>query len=164
MESKKFVNLNANYKTFLTKVDDVFRNHTVDLDTPLTKLQKIHDEIEKLFVPGVFERNDVNHILKNCESKNETLQSLRDYVYLRNVRMLEKAIKDDKYKDFMERIKSLKGDVSTKAIDRSFIKVVKPYFDYWDGVWKFIETNGGRIKSIDIIDPSDLQTFYDHLK
>jgi hypothetical protein len=164
MESKKFVNLNANYRSFLTKADEILARGGIGLDTPLSKLQKIHDDIERLFVPGVFERNDVNHLLKNCESKNEALKRLKDYVYLRNVRMVERAIKDDKYNEFVGRIKSLKDGVSSRVIDRSFIKVVKGYFEYWDGVWKFIEANGTKIKNIDIIDPADQQSFYDHLK
>lgn len=164
MESRKFVNLSATNRAFLTKADEIVVKASIGLDTPFSRLQKVHDDIEKLFVPGVFERNDVNQLLKNCESKNEALQRLKDYVYLRNVRLMERAIKDDKYKDFVERTKSLKADVSTRAIDKAFIKVVKGYFEYWDGVWKFIESNGSKIKSIDILDPKDRQVFYDHLK
>ena len=118
-----------------------------------------------MFVNGVFERNDVNHLLKNCENKSETLQKLKDFVYLKNVRTLEKTVKDDKYTDFTNNIKKLRGSgISSKEIDRAFIKVVKPYFEYWDGVWKFIELNGSKIKKVDIIDPIDLQLFYEHLE
>ena len=162
MDSKKFVNLNANYKDFLGKIEPLL-NVELTAETPMTKLQKIYEDIS-LLLGGGMERNDLNHLLINCNNTNPTLQKLKDYVYLRNLKILEKAVKHSKYKDFVTKTKSLKGGSSSKSIDAAFLKTVSPYFHYWDGLWRFIDYSGGKVRSVDVLDPSDINQLNGYLE
>lgn len=164
MDTKKFVNLNGNYKTFLGQVDDILKGVELKADTPMTTLQKAHDEIAKLLGGGVVERNDLNNLLINCTNDNVTLKKLRDFAYLRNLRIVEKTVRHAKYKEFVEKMKGLKGGVPSKSIDKAFLQLIKPYFDYWDGVWRFIDFTGGKVRGIDVIDPEDVERFNSYLQ
>lgn len=163
MDSKKFVNLNPTYKEFLNKVDPMIKDIELNQSTPLSKLEKVHEDISQLLGGGYIERNDLNHLLVNCSNGNTTLQKLKDVVYLRNLKITEKAIKNDKYKDFVTKTQNIKGGTS-KTIDRAFLNLIQPYFGYWDGLWRFMDYSKGKIKSIDVLDPEDIKKFNSYLE
>jgi hypothetical protein len=165
MDSKKFVNLNATYKEFLGRVEPMIKDIELSQSTSLSKLEKVHDDISQLLGGGHIERNDLNHLLINCSNGNSTLQKLKDVVYLRNLKITEKAIKNDKYKDFVTRMMTSKGgNVTNKKVDKAFLELIRPYFGYWDGLWRFIDHSKGKIKSIDVLDPEDIEKFNSYLE
>jgi hypothetical protein len=164
MDSKKFVHLNSSYKDFLCKIEPVLANIELSQNTPMSKLQQTYDEISNIIGGSNIERNDLNNMLINCTNTNPTLQKLKDYVYLRNLKILEKTIKTDKYNDFVTKIKNLKGGASSKSIDGAFFKVIKPYFGYWDGLWRFIDFNRGKVRGVDVIDPNDIKQLTGYLE
>jgi hypothetical protein len=129
----------------------------------VNKLQTLHDDIERLLGGGKIERNDLNNLLLNCTNSNPTLTKLRDFVYLRNLKLVEKAVKDDKYRDFVGRVKNVKAEATSKEIDAAFFKLISPYFEYWDGLWRFMEFSSGRVRKVDVIDPTDIQKLYSYL-
>lgn len=163
MDSKKFVNLNATYKEFLGRVEPMIKDIELSPGTPLSKLEKMHEDISQLLGGGHIERNDLNHLLINCSNNNPTLQKLKDVVYLRNLKITEKAIKNDKYKDFVSRMVNIKGG-NTKKIDKAFLQLIQPYFGYWDGLWRFVDYSKGKIKGIDVLDPEDIEKFNSYLE
>jgi len=163
MDSKKFAVLNPEYKTLLSQVEEIFKDVELKANLPLSKLQKIHDDIGALLGGGKIERNDLNNLLLNCTNDSVILLKLRDFVYLRNLKILEKVVKDDKYKDFVGRIKNLKGGANSNNIDKAFFKLIHPYLHYWDGLWRFVDFSKGRVKGVNVIDPEDIRQFNSYL-
>lgn len=161
MDSKKFVILSPNYKEFLSKVEPILKDIELSPSTPMTQLQQVYDKITEL-IGGNIERNDINNMLINCNNSNPILGKLKDFVYLRNVRILEKAIKHDKYKDFVSKIQH-GGSYSSRNVDSAFFKLVNPYFNYWDGLWRFIDFGKGKVRSVDVLDPSDIKQLNGYL-
>lgn len=174
-ETKRFTNLSSQYKKFLISIEPQLNNLINQDDksdkyskkigfNDLITLDKVQTSIEKTAKDNEIFENDINILILNCDSKNIILEKLRDFVHLRNVQMLNKAIKSSKYKKFINQLKDEylsrnKVDITEKDLERKLLLIWQKYFEYFNGLWKFVEYNNGKIIKIDFIDPKDKEEF-----
>lgn len=167
--SKRIVNLSSTYRTFLDKVDALFATAEPSLDTDLKKLDKLHKEVEAAAAALDMQKNEINRLLLHCDNEHPVLHELKNFVVLRNVRLLEKAVKDPKYKDFLNKVSAAASNALDKTIPISQMEKAlsthwNRYLNYWDGYWHAIEYSNGRIKSIEIVDPNEFQELLNLIK
>jgi hypothetical protein len=162
MEAKYFSNLNSNYRTFLNKIDELVSN--IDKNSNYILLDNIHNSIELIAKELEIYTNDINRILVYCTNTHPTIKKLKDFTYLKNIKLVEKAIKDEKYKLCLNKLleecnKKLKKQLILKDIETQLIILWNKYFTYWNGFWKYIIHEKGRIKKVEFIDPTDIDEF-----
>lgn len=159
MDAKKFTNLTGNYKPFLTKIDSLLVE--INKDTKLSKLYTIHNTIETIAKENDIYTNDINRLLIYCDNPNPTIKKLKEFTYLKNIKLIEKAIKDSKYKTLIktliEECIKQKKNVNEKKIERTLVLIWNKYFPYWNGFWKYITYEKGMIKKIEFFDPTDIE-------
>jgi len=173
--TKNFTNLPAQYKKFLTEItkslDDLIQTKTEATYSlqiggrELHELDKVQLTITKIAKENEIFEIDINRLILYCNSKNSTLDKLKDFVHLRNLKLLDKAIKSSKYKKFIDQLKeeykSKKGVSKTeKDIESKLLEIWEKYFTYFNGLWKFIEYENGKVSRIGFIDPIDKEQFF----
>jgi hypothetical protein len=160
--SKRIVNLSSTYRTFLDKTGALFATAPPSLDTDLKKLDKLHKEIEGVATGLDMQKNEINRLLLHCDNEHPVLHELKNFAVLRNVRLLEKAVKDAKYKEFLGKVaasasNALDKPVPVAQMEKALTTLWNRYLNYWDGYWHSIEYSNGRIKGIEIVDPNEFQ-------
>ena len=161
MDTKNFINLPANYRNFLEEIDVFFDDFNIKMN--LNALNKIYNKINEKTKNNDLQINDINRLLLYCDNDNECLKKLKNFVYLHNVRFLEKLSTDKKYKEFIDKLSIQLKDYKKDKIEKALIKLWNKYINYWNAYWRFVEYSNTNIKSIEIIDPDDYKEILDYL-
>lgn len=152
-DNKRFINLTTSYKDFFNNINNDLQHVTIKLD--FKKLDKIHKKIEQEAILNNLHNNDLNRLLLYCDNSSPILKSLKNFVILRNVRFLEKVIKDVKYKEFINKLVNNIKNTSINQVEKALTTIWNKYLEYWNGNWHFIDYSNGKIKSIEILDPEE---------
>ena len=155
---KKFQNLSIDYRLFLDDVNNKLSLINLNKEINLKKLENYKNEINEIGYKYNIHNSDINRLLLQCTNNHNGLNLLKDFTLLRNIKLLEKTIKNSKYLDFINNLKE-KEKLNSKEIDLGLTKFWNKYLTHWDGFWKFIDYSGGNIKKIEILDPKDYQEF-----
>jgi hypothetical protein len=163
MESKRFTTLNPNYRNFLSNISKLINK--IDINFKYLELEILHNQISLIAKENEIYDIDINKLILYCDNTNATLKNLKDLTYLKNIKLVEKTIKDNKYKAFINSLqneykKQTGLDITELVLEQKLLKLWEKYFNYWNGFWKFINCDKGKIKSIEFLDPLDIKELF----
>ncbi len=167
-ENKRFTNLAANYRLFLDSLKPIWEHNQLSNSMSYKKLEKIHKNISAIADSQGIRNSDINRLLLYCDNDHEALRWLKDFAVLRNVKLLEFVIHDPKYNDFLATLSENMPKIGAAPIKKSRLEKAltvlwNKYLSYWDGYWHSIEIVNGKLKKIEIVDPSEYQKLLDIL-
>jgi tRNA(Ser,Leu) C12 N-acetylase TAN1 len=173
MESKKFVNLSAEYKDFLSECSKI--NELEQLDsmnvssaknkTQLKVLTDLHNQITKCIETKQLQISDINHLMLNYSKPNEQISQLKKLSYYRNYYIISSCLRTSQWKEFVGKIKTKISHAKLQEIEEAITKLLEKYIGTWDTVEKIIVMDKkGFIKSIELVDPDDFEFIFNLLK
>ncbi len=165
MESKKFVNLSAEYKDFLLECSKINELGQIDGKTQLNVLTNLHNQVSKCLETKQLQISDINHLMANCIKSNEQISHLKKLTHYRNYYIITNCLRSSQWKEFIAKIKTKIVNVKLQEIESAMTQLLEKYIGTWDTVEKIIVIDKkGLVKSIELVDPDDFEFIFNLLK
>lgn len=164
MESKKFVNLSAEYRNFLTSCEKNKDLSLIDGSTTFSDIYLIYKKVEKDLFDCDLQISDINHLVTNYSKTNEQVEKLKKLIYYKNYYIITNSLRTEEWKKFINSLKTKCPDTKTKYIEQSVIKLLEKYMGTWNTVENIIVIDKkGLIKKIELVDPDDYDFIFNNL-
>ena len=170
MNNRTFVNLSTKYRNLLNDISGIItdqdKSGIIDKTITYKRLMDIYNQIDDFILKNECTSYDLDNMIYNYKKKNELLDLLKKFIYLRNRHIIKNACGTEYWKKNMDYLVDLCNKVfsvqcKTEDIDYSFLEVLKEYLKYLEGFWTTIEiTKTGLIKNIGIIDIDDYDLLF----
>jgi len=165
MESKKFVNLSAEYKDFLLECSKINNLEQIDGKTKLKVLTDLHSQVSKCLETKQLQISDINHLMLNCLKPNEQISCLKKLTYYRNYYIITSCLRTSQWKEFVDKIKTKIPHAKLQEIEEALTKLLEKYMGTWDTIEKIIVIDKkGFVKSIELVDPDDFEFIFNLVK
>ncbi len=165
MESKKFVNLSAEYKDFLFECSKINELEQINGKTELKALTDLHNQISKCLQTKQLQISDINHIMANCTKTNSQISQLKKLTNYRNYYIITNCLRTSQWKEFIGKIKTKIPHAKVQEIEGAVAKLFEKYMGTWDTIEKIIVIDKkGLVKSIELVDPDDYEFIFNLLK
>jgi hypothetical protein len=165
MESKKFVNLSAEYRDFLSECSKINGLGQIDGKTQFKVLTDLHNQISKCLELKQLQISDINHLMLNYSKSNEQISCLKKLTHYRNYYIITNSLRSSKWKEFIGKIKIKIPHTKVQEIEAVVTKLLEKYMGTWDTVEKIIVIDKkGFVKSIELVDPDDFEFIFNLLK
>jgi preprotein translocase subunit Sss1 len=178
MESKKFVNLSAEYKNFLSEcskidklgqIDDMYvpsgMQPSASGKTQFQVLTDLHNQVSKTLETKQLQISDINHLMINYTKPNTQVSQLKKLTHYRNYYIITNCLRTPQWKEFVSKIKTKIPNASIQEIEEVITKLLERYMGTWDTVEKIIVIDKkGLVKSIELVDPDDFEFIFNLLK
>ncbi len=165
MESKKFVNLSAEYKDFLLECSKINELGQIDGKTQVKVLTDLHNQVRKCLETKQLQVSDINHLMLNYTKSNEQINHLKKLTHYRNYYIITNCIRSLQWKEFIGKIKSKITNAKVQEIEDAMTKLLEKYIGTWDTIEKIIVIDKKcLVKSIELVDPDDYDFIFNLLK
>ena len=173
MNDKKFVNLPSKYQTFLNEVKNIFDanlikklfNNEISYDEVLS----LHNNINEICSNNNCSSYDINKMINGYDKKNSIIDILKKIASVRNKYIVKNAFKSSFWAKNLDNLKeksylTINKQFNKNEIETSFVKLLKKYKYYWDGLSSTIELNRkGNVQNIEVFDLDDFDSFINEL-
>ena len=165
MESKKFVNLSAEYKDFLLECSKIKELEQINGKTQLKVLTDLHSQVTKCLETKQLQISDINHLMMNCTKPNTQISCLKKLANYRNYYIITNCLKTSQWREFIGKIKTKIPQAKLQEIEEAVTKLLEKYMETWDTIEKIIVIDKkGLTKSIELVDPDDYEFIFNLLK
>jgi len=165
MESKKFVNLSAEYKDFLSECSKINELEQISGKTQLKVLTNLHTQVSKCLETKQLQISDINHLMTNYTKTNAQISCLKKLTNYRNYYIITNCLRTSQWKEFIGKIKTKIPHAKITEIEEAVTKLLEKYMDTWDTIEKIIVIDKkGLVKLIELIDPDDYEFIFNLLK
>lgn len=165
MESKKFVNLPAGYKDFLSECSKINELGQINGKTQVKVLTDLHNQVTKCLEAKQLQISDINHLMANCTKSNEQINWIKKLTHYRNYYIITNCLRTPQWKEFVGKIKTKVPHAKLQDIEQAVTNLLEKYMGTWDTIEKIIVIDKkGLVKSIELVDPDDYDFIFNLLK
>lgn len=170
MSNRTFVNLSTKYRNLLNDISGIITDNDksgiLDKSIPYRRLMEMYNQIDEFIIKNECTSYDLDNMIYNYKKKNELLELLKRFIYVRNRHIIKNACGSEYWKKNIDTLveicnKLFSVQCKKEDIDYSFLEVLKEYLKYWEGFWSTIElTKTGLIKNISVLDTEDFDLLF----
>ena len=162
-KEKKFKNLSEQYRNYLNEIDGILRNFNINITYPFSILNDYYTQINSINDRRLILEKDIEHLIKNYEKNNLTIQKLKCLLRKRNKEIVRNLITSDIYKEYLNKL-HIETKKSISNIDAIFMVIIKKYAMNWKCCWSFVEfDSNGITKKVELFDVNDIKYLKDSL-
>jgi hypothetical protein len=156
-KEKKFKNLSEQYRNYLNEIDGILRNFNITITYPFNILNDYYTQINIINDRRLILEKDIEHLIKNYEKTNLTIQKLKCLLRKRNKEIVRNLLTSDIYKEYLNKLHA-ETKKSISNIDAIFMEIIKKYAMNWKCCWSFVEfDSNGITKKVELFDVNDIK-------
>lgn len=162
-KEKKFKNLSEQYRNYLNEIDGILRNFNITITYPFSILNDYYTQINSINDRRLILEKDIEHLIKNYEKTNLTIQKLKCLLRKRNKEIVKNLLTSNIYKEYLNKL-HIETNKPISNIDTIFMEIIKKYAMSWKCCWSFVEfDSNGITKRVELFDVNDIKYLKDSL-